>query len=146
MIKQLATQIEDLNRKRVMVIRRLGAEEYQALSKELRQRVLIMDEIVKKFDPKRGIRQKVLSHSLRPLEDYFNKELKKLLPKYSVRLDGSNGFSIKVIKDGKEYDAKDFASAGEGCRLWFILMDLINALTPYRILVFDNTDLSLIHI
>ena len=140
LIKQLATQIEDLNRKRVMVIRRLGAEEYQALSKELRQRVLVMDEIVKKFDPKRGIRQKVLSHSLRPLEDYFNKELKKLLPKYSVRLDGSNGFSIKVIKDGKEYDAKDFASAGEGCRLWFILMDLINALTPYRILVFDNTD------
>lgn len=139
-IQRLSEQIEDLNHKRALIIRQLNAEEYRLLSEELRQKVSIMDEIVKEFDPKKGVRQSVLLHSLQPLEEYFNNELKKILPKYGVRLDCSNGFSIKLSKEGHEYDANAAASAGEQCRISFILMDLINALTPFRILIFDSTD------
>lgn len=139
-IDQLSKKIEALNCKRALVIRQLKTEEYRLLSEELRKKVSIMEEIVREFDPKKGIRKSVLLQSLEPLEEYFNTELKKILPKYSVRLDCDNGFAIKLLKEGIEYDANAAASAGEKCRISFILMDLINALTPFRILIFDSTD------
>ena len=139
-IDQLSKKIEALNCKRALVIRQLKTEEYRILSEELQQKISIIEEIVRAFDPKKGVRKAILMQSLEPLEEYFNNEIKKILPKYSVRLDCSNGFAIKLLKEGIEYDADAVASAGEKCRISFILMDLINALTPFRILIFDSTD------
>ena len=66
--------------------------------------------------------------------------VRKILPKYKVRLDCSDGFRIELLDRDKVYDASKSASSGERARIWFVLMDLINALSSYRILVFDNTD------
>ena len=123
-----------------MIVQNLIAAEYSDLFKEKSEELSICEEIIRELDPRKGIRQKVLEHSLKPLEEYFNNELKRLLPGYQVKLDCSNGFFIRISNGKREFDAAKSASSGEQSRIWFVLMDLINALSPYRILIYDNTD------
>lgn len=139
-MQQVADQVEELNRKQALIIQHLMAVEYEEARLVLSEELAVCEEIVRELDPRKGVRQKVLEHSLKPLEDYFNAELSRLLSEYRVRLDCGNGFVIKIIDGEHEYDASKSASAGERSRIWFVLMDLINALSSYRILVYDYTD------
>lgn len=139
-IKEVTKRVELINNKRALIIQNLIAAEYSDLYRKKSKELAVYEEIVRELDPKNGIRQKVLEHSLKPLEEYFNNELVHLLPGYRVRLDCSNGFYIHISNGEREFDASKSASSGEKSRIWFILMDLINALTPYRILIYDNTD------
>lgn len=118
----------------------MTAEEYWELYHEKSEEESAYEEIVNKLDPNRGIRKKILQNSLKPLEDYFNHELQRILPKYQVRMECEKGLVIKLIDGDKVYDASKSASSGERARIWFVLMDLINALSAYRILIFDYTD------
>ena len=139
-IQQVSEQVEALTQKQTMIVQNLIAAEYSDLFKEKSEELSICEEIIRELDPRKGIRQKVLEHSLKPLEEYFNNELKRLLPGYQVKLDCSNGFFIRISNGKREFDAAKSASSGEQSRIWFVLMDLINALSPYRILIYDNTD------
>lgn len=139
-IQQISEQVNELNRKQALIIQNLVAAEYADQYQEKSKELSICEEIVRELDPRKGIRQKILEHSLKPLEDYFNQELKRLLNGYHVKLDCSNGFFIKISNGEREFDAAKSASSGEQSRIWFVLMDLINALSPYRILIYDNTD------
>lgn len=133
-------RITKLNLQRALLIKQLEAEEQKSRKTSLEKEVKIYEEIVRELDPKKGIRQKILSHSIAPLEKFLNQQLESILPKYTARIDCTKGISIKLCKDGKEYDSNDSASTGEACRIKFALMNLINALSPYRILIFDGTD------
>lgn len=139
-IQQVSEQVEVLTQKQAMIVQNLIAAEYGDLFKEKSKELSICEEIIRELDPRKGIRQKVLEQSLKPLEEYFNNELKRLLPGYQVKLDCSNGFFIRISNGKREFDATKSASSGEQSRIWFVLMDLINALSPYRVLIYDNTD------
>lgn len=139
-LKEIAVQAEAINKKRTALIQKMTAEEYWELYREKSGEESAYEEIVHKLDPNRGIRKKILQNSLKPLEDYFNHELQRILPKYRVRLECEKGLSIKLLDGDKVYDASKSASSGERARIWFVLMDLINALSAYRILIFDYTD------
>lgn len=139
-IKEIAIQIEEMNKKRAAIIQNMTVEEHKLIVEEKKNQLNAYEELVRELDPRKGIRQKILERSLKPLEDYFNLSVRKILPKYKVRLDCSDGFRIELLDGDKVYDASKSASSGERARIWFVLMDLINALSSYRILVFDNTD------
>lgn len=113
------------------------ARNLEAQQKDLR----VCEEIVEQLDPKNGIRRMILEHSLQPLEQFFNERLQLMLPEYTARLECDNGFAIKLHhQDGSVIDAFDSASQGQLCQIWFALLDLINSLSPYRVLLFDKTD------
>lgn len=139
-LQQISVKVQEFNQKQAQIIRNLTAMEYKDAWERQSRELAVAEEIVRELDPKNGVRQQILEHSLKPLEDYFNAGLAELLPEYRIRLDCSNGFVLKLIDGEQEYDAAKSASAGERSRIWFVLMDLINALSSYRVLIYDNTD------
>ena len=132
--------LDTLQAEKAEIFRYEDAMRSQLLLAEKEELLKISDELVKELDPKKGIRQKIMEHALSPLESYFNERLKRLLPKYHAKLDCSNGFSIRLMDKELGIDALESASEGEKSRIYFVLLDLFNALSSYRILVFDNTD------
>lgn len=136
----LKTELDTLQAEKAEISRYEDAMRSQALLAEKEELLKVSDEIVKELDPKKGIRQKIMEHALSPLESYFNDRLKRLLPRYQAKLDCNNGFTIRLMDKELGIDALESASEGEKSRVYFVLLDLLNALSPYRILIFDNTD------
>lgn len=136
----LKKDLDTLQAEKAEMSRYEEAMRSQILVNEKEELLKIIDEIVKELDPKKGIRQKIMEYALSPLESYFNERLKNLLPKYQAKLDCSNGFTIHLVDQELGIDALESASEGERSQIYFVLLDLFNALSTYRILIFDNTD------
>lgn len=112
-LQQISVKVQGFNQKQAQIIRNLTAMEYKDAWERQSRELVVAEEIVRELDPKNGVRQQILEHSLKPLEDYFNAGLAKLLPECRIRLDCSNGFVLKLMDGEQEYDAAKSASAGE---------------------------------
>lgn len=100
----------------------------------------IYAELVTLLSPKGGARQKVLEHNLAPLEAYINKKGVSVLPKYTIRLDATDGFNVLFVDSDGNVIPFDNLSTGERIRAVYLLTDMLNALNGYRILIVDNLD------
>ena len=92
--KQIEDFIGKLEAERAVIEAYNAAMKAQADADRLAEQVDAYEELVTLFSPKGGARQKVLEHNLGPLQDYCNERMKKLLPKYTMLLDASNGFNV----------------------------------------------------
>ena len=111
-LQQISVKVQEFNQKQAQIIRNLTAMEYKDAWERQSRELAVAEEIARELDPQNGVRQQILEHSLKPLEDYFNAGLAELLPEYRIRLDCSNGFVLKLIDGEQEYDAAKSASAG----------------------------------
>lgn len=139
-LEALTEAIQLLNQEKTTVIRYQEALNNKKLYVRLTAELKIYEAIIKELEPKSGIRKSILTHSMAPLQEFFNNRLSQMLPKYRVRLECDDGFSIRLLSEDGELDAIKSASEGELSRIRFVLMYMINALSPYRILMFDKTD------
>ena len=73
-----------------------GIIEKQGIMCKAAEDLKIYEDIIKELEPKSGIRKNVLTHSLAPLQEFFNSRLSQLLPKYQVQLQCDDGFSIRL--------------------------------------------------
>jgi len=105
----------------------------------LTKQVGIYEELVDQLSPKGGVRQKVLEHSVAPLQSYCNDKMKSVCPKYDLVLDTSDGFKV-FLADIATGETISYASAstGERVRIIYVLMSMFNALNGFRILILDN--------
>lgn len=105
----------------------------------LTKQVKMYEEIVTELSPKGGARQKVLEHSVAPLQEYCNEKMPTVLPKYDLVFDVSNGFHV-ILADKTNGETINYFSAsnGERLRIAYVLMSMFNELNQFRILILDN--------
>lgn len=109
-------------------------------AERLEKAISIYKKLVELFAPTGVIRQKTLMHSIAPLETYCNDRMAKILPKYAIVFngDGKMGFTFRTA-DGEDVPYKNLSN-GERIRVLYILMDMLNALNGFHIMILDNLD------
>ena len=109
-------------------------------AERLEKAISIYKKLVELFAPTGVIRQKTLMHSIAPLETYCNDRMAKILPKYAIVFngDGKMGFTFRTA-DGEDVPYKNLSN-GERIRILYILMDMLNALNGFHIMILDNLD------
>ena len=138
--KQIEDFIGKLEAERAVIEAYNAAMKAQADADRLAEQVDAYEELVTLFSPKGGARQKVLEHNLGPLQDYCNERMKKLLPKYTMLLDASNGFNVLLSDAAGDCITFDSLSNGEKIRCIYILTSMLNELNQFRILILDDLD------
>lgn len=138
--KQIEDFIGKLEAERAVIEAYNAAMKAQADADRLAEQVDAYEELVTLFSPKGGARQKVLEHNLGPLQDYCNERMKKLLPKYTMLLDASNGFNVLLSDAAGDCITFDSLSNGEKIRVIYILTSMLNELNQFRILILDDLD------
>lgn len=138
--EQLEAVITRLETERSLVETYALAVKAQEDAERLSEQVDAYEELVTLFSPKGGARQKVLEHNLGPLQDYCNDRMAKLLPKYTMLLDASNGFNVLLSDASGNCITYNSLSNGEKIRVIYILTSMLNELNQFRILVLDDLD------
>lgn len=137
----LTQQLEDTQKLYNSAVRYENALKHQAKAEEIRESLRIAELLTKELSPSGGVRKQVLSHSIGPLEDFCNANMKLALPKYSLHFNPDDNFAI-VLRDkvlGKDL-AYESVSTGEQMRIIFILMCMLNQLNGVRVLLLDNVN------
>jgi len=104
------------------------------------RRRAVFQEIVEALSPTDGVRKKILEHQRENLERYCNEKAKRILPKYRIQLDAADGMRVRLMDDGGNTIGYGAASKSEKIRIMLILMDMINALSGFRILILDDLE------
>lgn len=97
-------------------------------------------QIVATLEPKGKVAQTILSKAVDPLQDYCNEVAGVLFNDKEVYFDVSNGMKV-CLKSNETIIPFDSCSSGEQFRLLLIIMDMINQLSGYNVLVLDNLDM-----
>lgn len=99
-------------------------------------------EIVAKFEPKGAVAQAILSKAVDPLLDYCNEIADDIFIGKRLYFDVSNGFKVCLQNTDDEEVIVPFegCSTGEKARMLLIVMNMINQLSGYNILILDNLD------
>lgn len=139
-VAALRSTYESLSREYKAAVRYEEAMDAQKKAKVAEKAVEIYSELVTLLSPKGGARQKILEHNIAPLEAYCNDKAKRILPKYAVKLDISNGFRMVFSDSAGNIIPYEGISSGERIRALYILVDMLNALNQFRILILDNLD------
>lgn len=139
-ITTLRSTYESLSREYKAAVRYEEAMDAKKKAEIAEKAVETYSELVTLLSPKGGARQKILEHNIAPLEAYCNDKAKKVLPRYAVKLDISNGFRMVFSDSAGNIIPYEGISSGERIRALYILVDMLNALNQFRILILDNLD------
>lgn len=116
------------------VIAKKQFEEGEALREAYKQ-------IVDVLAPKGKVAQAILSKAVEPLQTYCDEVADALFGgEKGIFLDVSNGMKINLKKKDDSLVSFENCSTGEKFCLLLIIMDMINQLSGYNILVLDNLD------
>lgn len=141
MLASLTQRLEETQKLYDSAVRYENSLKHQAKAEEIRESLRIAELLTKELSSSGGVRKQVLSHSIGPLEDFCNANMKLALPKYSLHFNPEDNFAI-VLRDkvlGKDL-AYESMSTGEQMRIIFILMCMLNQLNGVRILLLDNVN------
>jgi DNA repair exonuclease SbcCD ATPase subunit len=100
----------------------------------------IYEEVAKYLDPKSGVRGEILKRSVGTLEDWCRERIKIILPGFDIKLGAEDGFTASLVKEGKGEVLYEGLSGGEKIRLTVVLMDMLNMLSEYGILLIDKVE------
>lgn len=102
----------------------------------------IDDELCELFSPKGGARRRVMENAVSAIQGYVDDCMKRVLPKYRMVLDASDGFNVRFESPAAPGEFIQYAglSNGEKIRAMFVLTDMLNELNGFRILLLDNLD------
>jgi len=138
--KKASDKIAVLKKYRSDVIAYENALEEQKKAEQLQAVYDIAETIVNKLSPKSGIREAILDMAVEPLIEECNKTAKMLKLGFEIKADISNGFRVLAQVGSRGFH--DFAnlSNGEKAIVELLIMDMLNMLTGFGILVLDNLD------
>jgi energy-coupling factor transporter ATP-binding protein EcfA2 len=139
-IEVLQNNLDALNIEYNNAIKYEEAEKAAVKLNQLTDRLSIYEELVDAMNPKNGITQKVLERSVIPLEEYCNREIASILPKYTVKFDVSDGMRILLQNQNEQTISYESASRGEKIRIRFLVLNMLNALSGFRLLMIDDLD------
>lgn len=138
--KSISNTIEELHKEQKLAVRYREAMEARKRADVMIKRLAVYKELYDLLSPKGGARQKVLEHNIAPLQLYCNEKMERILPKYTMMMDVSNGFKILLSDAEGNMISYDALSNGEKIRILYILTDMLNALNHFRILILDDLD------
>lgn len=132
---------EELNRQKALIVKMEQAHESEKRANEIARRIEVLEELIDTLNPKKGIREKVVECALSPLIAHCNAKSKKLRSGFSINMEVNNGVHLQY-QTSPTMQYIDFASASAGEQLFiaFLILDMLNALTGYRILLLDDLD------
>jgi hypothetical protein len=139
-IEVLQKDLSALNTDYNNAIKYEEAEKAAIKLNQLTNRLAVYEELVDALNPKNGITQKVLERSVIPLEEYCNREMASILPKYTIKFDVSDGIRVLLKNQNGQAIAYESAARGEKLRIRFLILNMLNALSGFRLLMVDDLD------
>lgn len=114
------------------------AKEQKARVEVYERRVSTMELLVKELAPNGGVRKQVLQHSIGLLEEWCNKMMKVILPKYQLFFDADADFELMFKDSAGGVISYDGLSAGEKVRVTVVLLEMLGNLNGFGILLIDD--------
>ena len=108
---------------------------------DLKRRLDSLEKMLTVLSPKSGLREKIIASVLAPLETHCNDLAEKLRLDFKIAIQVKNGVTILC----KPKSAVDFVnltdvSTGEQTLAIFLILDMLNQLSGFGILMMDNLD------
>lgn len=108
---------------------------------DLKRRLNLLEQMLEVLSPKSGLREKIIASVLAPLEKHCNELAEKLRLDFQLSIQVRNGVTILC----KPKAAVDFVnltdvSTGEQTLAIFLILDMLNELSGFGILMMDNLD------
>jgi DNA repair exonuclease SbcCD ATPase subunit len=138
--EELQFQLKTLNEEYDLAVKYDAASKAAGELEKLDKKLEVYQELVDALSPKNGIRQKILESRAAQLEDHCNDRLSFILPAYKLKFDMSDGMKIMLEDADGNVISYESVSRGEQLRVRFIMLDLINALSGFRLLMLDDLD------
>ena len=108
---------------------------------DLKKQHGIVETILTVLSPKSGIREKIIRSVLEPLEAYCNELAKKLRLDFEIAIKVQKGISFLCKpKASMEFVNLTAVSSGEQALATFLMLDMLNSLSGFRLLMMDDLD------
>lgn len=107
----------------------------------LELKVKIYDTLVKVLAPKGPVMEGIIGYYLPIFETACNQKASALKPGFSIKLIYDDGIVITCeVESGIGYREYSSLSNGEKILVQFLLLDMLNSLTGFRIMILDSLD------
>ena len=136
----ITEKLELLKKERDEASAFLQAKEAEKKVFELETRITILDELVKALNPKGEVYAEILKCALSPLTDYCNDRAKTLSKDFVLGIEAEDGIKVTCKVNGGEEIELSQASSGEQLLASFLIMDMMNGLSGFGILLLDDLD------
>ena len=101
----------------------------------------MIEQLLDVLNPKKGIREKVVECALAPLVAFCNAKSEKLRSGFALNIAINNGAHLQYrTNPSMQFIDVASASAGEQLFVAFLILDMLNELTGYRVLMMDDLD------
>lgn len=108
--------------------------------KQLDRQYELYNAMVELLSPRSGIQEAILGMTVSTLADECNQTAKELGMPIELMIKSDNGIKVLVKTKGSEYHDFDSLSNGEKAIAELIVMDVLNQLSGFDILILDNLD------
>lgn len=136
-----AKEKEELNRQKALIVKMEQAHESELKVKEVSNRLEVIEQLLDVLNPKKGIREKVVECALAPLVAFCNAKSEKLRSGFALNIAINNGVHLQYrTNPSMQFIDVASASAGEQLFVAFLILDMLNELTGYRVLMMDDLD------
>lgn len=108
---------------------------------DLKRRLGVLEQMLKTLSPKSGLREKIIMSILTPLEEHCNNLAEKLRLDFKMSIRMQNGVAI-LCKPKASVDFVELKSlsSGEQALAVFLILDMLNTLSGFGMLMMDNLD------
>lgn len=108
---------------------------------DLNRKLDILEQMLAVLAPKSGLREKIIANVLAPLEKHCNDLAEKLRLDFKLSIRVNNGVSILCRpKATMDFVNLSDVSSGEQLLASFLILDMLNTLSGFGILMMDNLD------
>lgn len=136
-----AKEKEELNRQKALIVKMEQAHESELKVKEVSNRLEVIEQLLDVLNPKKGIREKVVECALAPLVAFCNAKSEKLRSGFALNIAINNGVHLQYrTNPSMQFIDVASASAGEQLFVAFLILDMLNELTGYGVLMMDDLD------
>lgn len=140
-IPDAEARVKELKSERELIFAKEAAKKAEKEIPELEARIKIYDELIALLKPQGGIREKIVEAAFEPMIDHCNERAKKIKPDFKVGLISDEGIHIVCKPAGvSSMLPLDSVSSGEQLITMLLILDAINALSNFGILMLDDLD------
>jgi DNA repair exonuclease SbcCD ATPase subunit len=108
---------------------------------DLKKQHEVVETVLAVLSPKSGIREKIIQSVLEPLEIHCNDLAKKLRLDFEIAIQVQKGISFFCKpKASMDFVSLTSVSSGEQALATFLMLDMLNSLSGFRLLMMDDLD------
>ena len=138
--KNVAEMLSKLKEQKKYLVSYNGKKAEYERMKQLEHQYEIYNAMVELLSPKSGIQEAILGMAVSTIADECNKMAKGLGLPIELIIKADNGVRVLVKTKGNDYYDYNSLSNGEKAITELIVMDVLNKLTGFDILILDNLD------